>query len=380
VIPAPSRLATREFVLLWPGAFAFFLSFYLLLPTLPLYASGLGIAESSIGFIIGFFALSSMVVKPWAGWAADRYGRLPLLGGGALIFVSSALLYQRSRTVNALLLARIFHGVGMGLYPTAATAVVADIAPPERRGEAMGAFGAAANLALALGPVLGAWVAERAGFAVLFATSAASAALALGLTLSLNETLRQHRRAPFDLTAVLSQAALFPSAILFCLMATYGVQVAFLPLYVRSLRGWNPGVFFLVFALVVAAVRGHAGRLSDQMGRAPVTAAGMLLSALGMIALALGRTSAALIVAGALYGIGFGTAQPALMAWTVDRVSGQERGRAMGTFYTAWELGIGTGAIGSGLVLSATGFPAMFGIAGGLALLGGAAALVRFRQ
>ena len=48
----------------------------------------------------------------------------------------------------------------------------------------------------------------------------------------------------------------------------------------------------------------------------------------------------------------------------------------MGTFYTALELGIGTGAIGFGLVLSATGFPTTFGMAGGLALLGGVTALI----
>jgi hypothetical protein len=71
----------------------------------------LGIPESQIGLIIGFFALSSMAVKPWAGLVA-----------GALIFVGSALLYGWSRTAGALLLVRIFHGAGMGCYPTAGSA------------------------------------------------------------------------------------------------------------------------------------------------------------------------------------------------------------------------------------------------------------------
>ncbi|MFZ1059497.1 MAG: MFS transporter, partial [Candidatus Rokuibacteriota bacterium] len=123
----------------------------------PLYAGALGIPESEIGLIVGFFALSSMTVRPWAGWAADRYGRLPLLVAGTLLFLASSLLYGWSRSVGALLAVRVVHGAGMGLYPTAATAVVADIAPPERRGEAMGFFGAAGNLALALGPVVGVW-------------------------------------------------------------------------------------------------------------------------------------------------------------------------------------------------------------------------------
>lgn len=375
VSAAPTRLATRRFLLLWTAAFAFFLSFYLLLPTLPLYARALGIPESQIGFIIGCFALSSMAAKPWAGWAADRYGRRPLLVAGALIFLGSSILYPWSRTAAALLLVRIFHGAGMGFYPTGATAMVADIAPPQRRGEAMGFYGAASNLALALGPFAGVWAAEGAGFGALFGVSALVATLAVGLTLALGETAAEKRRVPFRVTDVLSRAALLPSAILLCLMATYGVHVAFLPLYVQSRHGGNPGVFFLAFALVAAALRGYAGLLSDWVGRAPVTAAGMLLAALAMATLALRGGLPALVLAGALYGVGFGAAQPSLMAWVADRVPAAERGKAMGTFFTALELGIGMGAIGFGIVLSAAGFAAMFLLAGALALAGGALAL-----
>ncbi len=46
--PGATPLITRQFVIHWAGSFAFFLSFYALLPTLPLYARQLGIAESAI--------------------------------------------------------------------------------------------------------------------------------------------------------------------------------------------------------------------------------------------------------------------------------------------------------------------------------------------
>lgn len=373
-------LATPTFLRLWASAFAVFFSFYLLLPTIPLYARTLGIPESEIGLIVGFFAFTSMTVRPWTGWAADRYGRRPLLAAGALLFLAASLLYVWSRAVGTLLLVRLVHGTGMGLFPTSATAVVADIAPPERRGEAMGFYGAASNLALASGPLLGIWVAERHGFPALFTLSALAAALSLGLAFSLAETLPVRRRVAFGFSSMLSRAALFPSAILFCLMATYGVQIAFLPLYVRSVGAGNPGLFFMVFALVVALVRGYAGRLSDRLGRAPVTAAGMVLSGLGTAGIALSGEPLALVLSGVLYGIGFGAAQPSLMAWTADLVPPLERGKAMGTFFTAFELGIGVGATGFGLVLGRAGFPATFAVAGAVALVGGALSATRFRR
>jgi MFS family permease len=280
-------------------------------------------------------------------------------------------LYRWSRTAGALLAVRVLHGAGMGLSPTAATAAAADLAPPGRRGETLGVYGRASMLALALGPVTGIWLVERFGFTPLFLASAGVAALAFLLTLRLGETAPALTRIPFSPGFIVSAAAVCPSAILFCLMVSYGVQVAFLPLSARALGGGNPGLFFLVFALVAAALRGYGGRLSDRLGRGPVTAAGMLLVALALAALARGGGGAALVAAGALYGAGFGGAQPALAAWTVDRVPAGDRGKAMGTFFTAHELGIDAGASGIGVLVERAGFGPAFLTTAALALAGG---------
>jgi MFS family permease len=373
------RIVSPHFALLWGASFVFYLSFYLLLPTLPLYARALGIHESQIGFIIGLFAVSSMVVKPVAGWAADRWGRKPLMLAGAALFACSSALYGWSVTLGALIAVRIVHGVGMGLFPAASASMVSDLAPAERRGEAMGLWGAASNVALALGPLGAVWLSDRWGFGWLFAFSAAVALTALLLTGLLRETLGAPLRVPFGFSSLLSPAVAFPCVIVFCLMASYGVQAAFLPIYAQA-RGANPGVFFLVLALVVAVIRGWAGQVSDRIGRAPVAATGMVLVTASLATLVAGGGLGALALAGVLYGIGFGAAQPALMAWTVDLAAPAERGKAMGTYYTALELGIASGAIGFGMVLARSSFPMMFTAAGVLTLAGAALALARLKR
>jgi MFS family permease len=362
----------RSFGLLWAAGFAFFLSFYLLLSALPLYAREAGVSDRLIGLVIGCFAFASMLVKPWAGWASDRFGRRPLLLAGAGVFVAASLAYAASAGAAALLLVRLVHGSGMGLYPTAAAAVVADLAPPNRRGEYLGFLGAAANIAMALGPIAGVVIAERAGFLSLFGVSALAAGAALAVVSAVPETLREPKRLPLRLDATMCRAALFPSAIVLLLMLTYGAQISFLPIYAQQ-QSINSGLFFVVFAAVVALVRGHAGRLSDRLGRVPVAAASLLLAAAAIAVLAVTRSTVGLTTAGALYGVGFGGAQPALMAWCVDRVDAHDRGRAMGTYYTAFELGIAAGAILAGLAVSAIGFSATFlglaGVAGAAAVL-----------
>jgi predicted MFS family arabinose efflux permease len=93
-----------------------------------------------------------------------------------------------------------------------------------------------------------------------------------------------------------------------------------------------------------------------------------------LILLALTRDTVSLLVVGAVYGIGFGSAQPALISWCAELVGPAERGRAMGTYYTAFELGIALGAGGAGLVVNALGFTGMFVTAAAVGALGSAAA------
>ena len=95
--------------------------------------------------------------------------------------------------------------------------------------------------------------------------------------------------------------------------------------------------------------------------------------------LALGEGALGLALSGALYGLAGGIAQPALMAWCVDVVAAADRGRAMGTFFTALELGIAIGAMSSGLAVARWGFVATFLAAAGVAMAGAGLALARPR-
>jgi predicted MFS family arabinose efflux permease len=63
------------------------------------------------------------------------------------------------------------------------------------------------------------------------------------------------------------------------------------------------------------------------------------------------------------------------MAFTTDRVAPEERGKAMGTFYTAWELGIASGAAGAGWLLNVTGFETLFLVGSAIPIVGAGLAL-----
>jgi len=369
------RLLTPAFALLWVATFCIFFSFYLVLPALPVYAVHLGIREAGVGVVIGVFAFASMVWKPWAGWVIDWRGRRPILRVGAALFALANLGYPWTRSAASLFVVRLVHGTGMGLFPTAGAAVVADLAPAGRRGEAMGLFGLAPNLALALGPALGGVIEARAGFTGLCLVALGLAILGTGLTLGVPETGRAVPRPPFRVRNLLARQALHPAVITCLLFLHYGALMGFLPLLAHARGAESPGWFFTLMAVALLTVRTKAGQLSDRFGRPAVIAPALVVVAISLAVVAAARAPWAIYGAGLLFGLGFGSAQPALMAWVADLVPPNDHGRALATFYTAWELGIGGGQVLFGALLPTAGFDRLFAGAAGLALLGSALAL-----
>lgn len=348
--PENGKLFTKNFILTSLSTFTLFTSFYFLLITLPFYIQKLGGSESEIGYIIGVFTISAVFLRPFIGREVDKHGRKKLLVAGMVVFFLSMMLYNYTNDVTSLLLLRILHGIGWGAVTTAASTLIADIAPPARRGEAMGIFGMSSNVAMAIGPVLSMILLKAYDFPVLFSVSAAIALISLLLVLPISEKVVKRPETP-----LFSKEALFPSALMFTISLTYGSIVSFLPLFQEKQGIANAGIFFSVFAITLILVRALAGKLSDIKGRKFVIVPGMIIITLGLWFVATANSLTTFLAAALLYGLGFGLFHPTLMALLVDRVSPQGRGAAMGTFSAAFDLGIGVGSIIMGIVLQVAG-------------------------
>ncbi|SNQ62818.1 MFS transporter [Candidatus Methanoperedens nitratireducens] len=367
--PKNEKLFTRNFVLTSLSTFAIFTSFYFLLVTLPIYILELGGSESEIGLIIGVFTISAVLLRPFIGMGVDIVGRRKILVAGSVIFLVSMLLYNYTTSVFSLLLLRVFHGIGWGAATTAASTLIADIAPASRRGEAMGVFGISSNVAMAIGPALSfslLYISGVPDFPRLFLAGAAIALVSLLLVIPISETVVVRPK-----TSLFSKEAYFPSALMFSVALTYGSIVSFLSLFVQKEGAGNPGIFFTVFAVTLILVRALAGKLSDIKGRKFVIVPGMIIISIGLWVLSMAGSLWVFLAAALLYGLGFGLVHPTLMAFLVDRVNERGRGAAMGTFTAAFDLGIGAGSIILGVVLQFFGFRVMY-VLSGLVVLAGA--------
>ncbi|CAG7654710.1 MFS transporter [Paenibacillus allorhizosphaerae] len=351
------RLWTRPFIQMTVAMLFLFTALYLLLPTLPLYIKQLGGSESQVGLAAGVFTLSAVVFRPVVGGLLDRYGRRPFIIWGLLVFVLSMYVYDWIAGIAALMALRVLHGISWAFSTTAVGTTITDVIPASRRGEGMGWFGMAMTAAMAIGPVLGIWLMNNHSSHGLFLTAAGCSAAALLVAFA--------TKIPFQPKAGTGRIVLFEKSVLpvsattFFLAVVYGGITAFVPLFSESIKV-NPGTFFLVYALALTVIRPVAGKLSDRRGAAFVIVPSLIVTAAALLVLSAADGLTGVIIAAILYGIGFGSAQPALQAANLRLADPDKRGAATATFMTAFDLGIGLGSIVLGWVSQYAGYPFLF--------------------
>lgn len=382
------RILNRPFVLLCISVFFSAFAFQMLIPVIPLYLLAVGGEDWQAGLVMGAAALSALAVRPAVGYFADNVGRVPLLRFAALVYIVTAGLFPFARGVTSLLLVRVVQGFGLSAQSTAASTYAGDVSPPVRRGEAMGLFGSSINVATAVGPLTGVWLAKSYSFNHVWLLGGIASAVALVVALSMRDRVTRATRAaeaagPLRATGMgrfFSREALYPSVLGLFFTASFGAIVAFLPVLAEHRGIGNPGWFFLPYAITIIVTRVVAGRASDRWGRSVVLLPGMGALAAGMLVLALSTGVSTMLLAAVIYGIGFGTVHPALMALVADRAAPGRLGVAMSTFSAAFDLGIGGGALIWGAFVAFSDERAAFYGGAVAAMLGLLVVAARFRR
>jgi MFS family permease len=135
------KIWTRDFIFILFANFFIFLGFQMTLPTIPLFVEKLGGNDQLIGFVVGIFTFSALLLRPFAGHALESRGRGFVYIFGLCIFIFSVGSYAFAMSILFLFVMRIVQGVGWGYSTTASGTIATDLIPPKRRGEGMGFFG-----------------------------------------------------------------------------------------------------------------------------------------------------------------------------------------------------------------------------------------------
>ena len=132
---------------------------------------GVGLLFTGLGF------LGLILIGP-AGWAADRFGRKPVIVPNGYLAAVGVLITALAPDPLWFVAGLVVTALGTGVSGPAPAAFVADIAPPTMRGSAMGVYRTWGDLGVVLSPVLSGALADATSIPVAMAANAVVVALA----------------------------------------------------------------------------------------------------------------------------------------------------------------------------------------------------------
>jgi MFS family permease len=352
--------------------FAYFLAVGATLPTVPRFVEGpLGGGSLAVGLTIGTFSLAAVLLRPFTGRLADKRGRKVLIVVGGAIVALSLLGYVFTHSLVVLMLLRIASGAGEALFYVGTASAINDLAPDERRGEALSYFSLSLFAGIGLGPILGESLLDASGYNTAWVVAAACSGLAAVIGAFIPETR------PDDLerdgsNALLSRSAVLPGSVMAASIWGLAMFSTFVPLYALRIGLSGSRFLFALHSTVVFAVRLFGARLPDRLGATTAARGALACSVLGFIIMGSFGSQTGLVVGTIVWSLGHSLAFPALMSMAVKGAPASERGAVVGTFTAFFDLAFGLGAMAAGGIVDISGYRGGFfsaSIAAGAGLL-----------
>ncbi len=332
-----------------------FASYCLTLASLPVYAVRGGAAESTAGVVTAVFLTVTIAVQLAVPALTTRLGVGPVLVAGLLAMGVPAPFYVMDDGIGWISALSAVRGAGFAVLTVLGATLAAQLAPPERRGESIGLYG----LAIAI-PNL---IAVPGGVALVLdghvswlAWLAASPVLGVLLVPALMRSLGpQPGPGPSGTRRAAVLAALLPSVVLFVVTLAAGGLVTFLP--IERPDGLLATGALLVFGITGAITRWRAGMLADRLGSRLLLPLAMVVSAVGLVLVAVGLwTGPAIVLAGAaVFGAGYGAAQNLTLVTAFARAGEAGATTASAMWNASFDAGTAVGALALGVVAAGIG-------------------------
>ena len=308
-------------------------------PELNSFITELGGADKK-GLIITLFTISAAISRPFSGKLTDTIGRKKVIYFGIFFSMLISWLYPFSFSVFFFLILRFLHGFSAGFTPTGTTALLTDLIPASKRGQAMGIWGTFISLGFGVGQFSGSWIGINFGMDALFLIAGFISVISGLFLLRVEETLEKPEK--FDGSQLkvnwkdVIEPSVVPAAVVMMLTASCsGIIFVLVPDISGFLGIENKGFFFGYYVMSTIFVRLFSSSLSDRIGRRETMLIGVCILLVSMILLSRVDSYNSFVLAAIVFGLATGVSSPTLFAWTADLSHIKRRGVGAGTIFIA---------------------------------------------
>lgn len=324
---------------------------------LPSVGDELGADSHQLSYVLtAYFVAYGLALFP-GGALVDRIGSRTVGLAGLAVFAAGALIGAVAGNLEVLILSRLVQGVGAGLVSPASLAGAVSGFPPERRGAALGIWGASSGVANLIGPVVGGLLTVaidwRACWWFLVPASAA-AALALWQLVPREVHADESPETSGLRQRVVAAAALVAALTFAVMIGAFYLGQQYLQIS-ANYSALGAAAALTLIALVVVVAAPVSGRLTDSRGEGQTAALGFLLVALALGVLAIpgvpldGLGALPLLVP---FGLGLGLLFVPASRAALNAVPQAKHGRVSSLLSVSRLLGAGLGAVLGGVALS----------------------------
>ncbi|TEU10215.1 MFS transporter [Candidatus Bathyarchaeota archaeon] len=350
----------------------------LILPLIPIYAKQIGATGVVIGFSVAAYWISRIVMEIPSGFVSQRFGYYRSMAVGLGLNVVGTALSAYAVNPIQFVLARALMGIGAPLFFAVATTFVLNLFDAERRGGAMGIFQGIEFAGTIVGSTFSGYVVSVFDFRLSFLFSAGLILIALILVVVpphiRSESVRMTASSSLSLSAMRevfwNRRLLIVSSATFAefIMST-GILMTVFPLYASEGLGFSLTSIGLLMGsrsvgFVVAMF--SMGAISDRVGRKPVLLFGVGATAVLIAVLNFVSSFVGLVAAFFLLGITTGAIWIVCPVLAAEAVEPHQRGAAIGTYRTFFDLGSILGPIVMSAVMEGYGIAPCFYLASAL--------------
>jgi MFS transporter, DHA2 family, multidrug resistance protein len=162
---------------------------------IPHMMGSLGATLDEIAWVSTGYIVANVIILPITGWLSAYFGRQRYFATSIAVFTIASFLCGNSHTLAELVLWRIVQGLGGGALLSTSQAILYEEFPREEYGTAMAIFGMGVMVGPTLGPTLGGYITDAAGWPWIFYINIPFGILALALTLSFIQDSRHQEKA-----------------------------------------------------------------------------------------------------------------------------------------------------------------------------------------
>jgi MFS family permease len=334
----------------------------------PLFIVEVGADLVQLALIMALPSFVSLLTRVPASAFSGRIGRWRMMVISLVLSALTTVAFAFVRDPAQFYPVVAIAALSWAIFSPITVEFVSSRATAETQGSMMGFYFTSIAAPMFLGPFLSSFLTLYLDLRTLFLVSAVFPAVALGAILFMVKPNDLVISGPGDegeaerpafwrsiirILRVRNFAVLCLSRVSFAM--SMGIFNTAYPVFAESTLGLTPSLISLLFTsrgVTNVLTRMPAGRLSDRIGRRKPFIAAYLLVIVSFVLLSYFRRFEILLVALALYGVGWGVRIAPSMALAIESVSDEDRPIALAVFMTMFDVGNIVGSLATGFTSS----------------------------